>query len=218
MRLDYRSFPRGCQVGHSRSGVVATLQPGQRRKQDTATVSGGELVSGSPLLPELLPKVASGSSWGTFLARFPWEWFVTLTFRQHVGEWAAERKFRRLVRLMRHDAGHRVEWFRVTEWHKFRNVPHYHALMLDCGELRRMRYVDWWWGQGYGTARVFEYDKRLGAGHYLGKYLEKQDSDLSASRGLKRLAAGVSEGSQGAVPDAASVATNAGETATPAVV
>jgi hypothetical protein len=130
-------------------------------------------------------------SWGAYIETFPWEWFVTLTFRGYIGEWGAERKFRRLVQQMRHDAGHRVEWLRVTEWHKFRNVPHYHALMLDVKQLRRMRYVDWWWGHGYGNARFIEYDTRLGAGHYLGKYLSKQNSDLSVSRGLKRFAAGV---------------------------
>jgi len=113
------------------------------------------------------------------------------------GEWGAERKFRKLVQLMRRDAGHRVEWFRVTEWHKFRNVPHYHALFTDCKQLRRFRYVDWWWGHGFGTARVQPYDKQLGAGCYLGKYLLKQDSDLSVSRGLKRFAAGASQDSQG---------------------
>ena len=215
MQLDYRSTSVGCQDHSGR--VVATPEPDRTRKQSgdpgsTAAAQAAFLLPGSVL------KVASAPSWGGFLERFPWDWFVTLTFRGTVGEWGAERKFRRLIQRMRHDCGHRVEWFRVTEWHKFRNIPHYHALFTDCKQLRRMRYVDWWWGQGFGTARIFEYDKRLGAGHYLGKYLMKQDSDLSASRGLKRFAAGLPEGSHGAVPDAAPAATNAGLTARPAVV
>lgn len=201
MYLEYPSHSPACQAERHSGQVVATPEPEGRRKQDRpATESreaGVELAQSASLLPESLLKVASAPSWGVFLDRFPWDWFVTLTFRGTVGEWGAERKFRRLVRTMRHDCGHRVEWFRVTEWHKFRNVPHYHALFTDCKQLRRMRYVDWWWGQGFGTARIFPYDKRLGAGQYLGKYLMKQDSDLSASRGLKRFAAGMPEGSQG---------------------
>lgn len=194
MQLDYRLGSQGCQENSGR--VVGTPEPEHRRKQSPSYASGstepGELaqVPGS-LLPEVSVKVPPGSSWGSWLDDLPWDWFVTLTFRGIIGEWGAERKFRRLVRQMRYDCGHRVEWFRVTEWHKFRNVPHYHALFTDCKQLRRMRYVDWWWGQGFGSARVFDYDKRLGAGHYLGKYLEKQDSDLSVSRGLKRFAAGL---------------------------
>jgi hypothetical protein len=212
MHLDYRRPGVGCQAIHGApvpaaesvagkgthsGGVVETLQPERRRKQDyTAPESRGESLHGSPLLSESLPKVSPAESWGGYIETIPGGWLLTLTFRGPTGEWGAERKFRRLVRQMRHDAGHRVEWLRVTEWHKFRNVPHYHALMLDVKKLRRMRYVDWWWGHGYGTARVFQYDTRLGAGHYLGKYLTKQDSDLSVSRGLG-LAAGVSDGPQG---------------------
>lgn len=150
-------------------------------------------------------KAPLDASWGAFLALFPWEWFVTLTFRGPIGEWGAERKFKRLVYRIRQDCGHRSEWFRVTEWHKFRRVPHYHALMLDlAGARRRMRYVDWWWGQGYGTARVLKYNKRLGAGQYLGKYLVKAESDVSVSPGLKRLAARLLGGSTRDIPDAIS--------------
>lgn len=200
MRLDYRSPSVVCQED-SVPGVVTTLLDGRRRKQGTdPSAPSNESREGfaSPsLLSESPPKVVPAAAWGTYIERFPWDWFVTLTFRGFVGEWGAERKFRRLVRKMRNDAGHRVEWVRVTEWHKFRNVPHYHALFLDCGQLRRMEYVDWWWGNGFGSARVVAYDTQLGAGHYLGKYLTKEASDLSLSRGLKRFATGVPDDSQG---------------------
>lgn len=195
MHQDYRSTSVGCQDFPGE--VVGTPQPGQRREQIPSSTGSTSNVQASEAAPGAVLKVPSASPWGSFLASFPWDWFVTLTFRGEVGEWGAERKFRKLVRQMRHDAGHRVEWFRVTEWHKFRNVPHYHALFTDCKQLRRLRYVDWWWGQGFGTARVSPYDKQLGAGCYLGKYLLKQDSDLSVSRGLKRFAPGALEDSHG---------------------
>lgn len=130
--------------------------------------------------------------WGKFLSQgFNWDWFGTLTFRGEVGDKGANIKFSDFVRQVRHRCGHRVEFVRVTEQHKFRNVPHYHFLMGNVPDsVRRMGMVDWWWGKGYGIARVEKYDNSKGAGHYLGKYLLKQNSEILISRGLNKLARG----------------------------
>ena len=67
------------------------------------------------------------------------------------------------------------KWVRVMEYHKFRGVPHIHALITETsGSPRRMEMVDWAW-KHYGMARVLEYDPELGAAHYLGKYLLKDE-------------------------------------------
>jgi hypothetical protein len=65
------------------------------------------------------------------------------------------------------------KWVRVFEMKKYRGVPHIHALLTASeGSPRRMDMVDWGWRK-YGSTRVLEYDPKLGAAHYLGKYLLK---------------------------------------------
>ena len=67
------------------------------------------------------------------------------------------------------------KWVRVMEYHKFRGVPHIHALITEtAGSPRRMDMVDWGW-KHYGITRVLQYDPELGAAHYLGKYLLKDE-------------------------------------------
>jgi len=124
-------------------------------------------------------------AWGRLLSDFPWDWFLTVTFKGWVGLWGAEMKWRALIRFIREETGHRFEWVRVTEWHKFRNVPHYHALLLNCKGVNALRVINWWWGSGRGRARMYRYNKSLGAGFYLGKYLGKELSDITFSRGLR---------------------------------
>ena len=65
------------------------------------------------------------------------------------------------------------KWVRVFEIQKDRGVPHIHALLTESSSSpRRMSMVDWC-KENYGIARIFEYQKGLGAAHYLGKYLVK---------------------------------------------
>lgn len=124
--------------------------------------------------------------WGQLLSQFDWDLFITLTFRNPVGVWGADKCFWNLIKTIRKDIGHRVEFVRITEWHKFRAVPHYHILMLNAKKVRRLKYVDWWWAR-YGMARIVAYQKELGARFYLGKYLMKADSsDILISKRLQR--------------------------------
>ncbi len=130
-------------------------------------------------------------SWGNFLKeKFNFDWYVTLTFKDNVGEWGADRNFRRFVRELRHRAGHRVEFLRTTEWQKQRNVPHYHLLMGNCSEIHRMEMVEWC-KNNFGYSRILPYDRNLNASYYIGKYVTKENFDLLVSRGIKKLKASV---------------------------
>lgn len=133
-------------------------------------------------------------AWGKFLStQFDWDLFATLTFRDNVTERLANTRFKNFIRTMRHRTGHRSEFIRVTEYGKWnRAKPHYHCLIGNAKDIRRLGMVDWWWGQGYGIARVEKYDSSKGAGYYLGKYLLKQNSDILISRGINKLAKGSS--------------------------
>jgi len=64
-----------------------------------------------------------------------------------------------------------------------RGVPHWHLLVANVGDQRRMSWVDWWFDH-YGIARILPYQEELGARYYLGKYLTKQVGDLKFSPAL----------------------------------
>ena len=87
--------------------------------------------------------------------------------------WAyAKRAWREFVRASAPPIDDR-QWVRVFELQRYRGVPHIHALMTASeGSPKRMDMVDWGWHK-FGTTRVHEYDPKLGAAHYLGKYLLK---------------------------------------------
>lgn len=126
-------------------------------------------------------------AWGEWLTGLaPWEWFVTMTFRDPrpaAGTWTkpgwgyAKRAWGDFRRAIQGPLGEPT-WVRCFELQKWRGVPHIHALVgnLDPA-LRRMDMVDWCWDR-YGMARVLPYDPGLGAGYYLCKYVTKDLGDI----------------------------------------
>lgn len=145
-------------------------------------------------------------AWGDFLDKVGyelngWDWYCTLTFRDP-GEkqrrkapywtkpgWAyAHQALHSLTSTLLHNRFDVVKeqpyWIAMMEMQKWRGVPHWHLLMGNCGDLRRMEWVDWWW-QGFGIARILPYRAELGARFYLGKYLTKDIADIKASPQLR---------------------------------
>jgi len=49
-------------------------------------------------------------------------------------------------------------------------IPHFHLLMGNLGQVRRLTWMDEW---EYGYARIYPYNPKLGAAHYLTKYTVK---------------------------------------------
>ena len=56
---------------------------------------------------------------------------------------------------------------------------------IRCRELRRMDLVDWWF-QRYRIARILAYDRQLGAGFYICKYVSKELGDIQFSQALDK--------------------------------
>ncbi|GAI66826.1 unnamed protein product, partial [marine sediment metagenome] len=65
-------------------------------------------------------------------------------------------------------------YFRVTEFQD-RGTLHFHSLIGNAGDIRRLLFKDFWELNGY--ARVEAYDPARGANFYVGKYLTKADGD-----------------------------------------
>jgi len=123
----------------------------------------------------------------------PWEWYATLTFRDpadprfpgwtRVGWKSAHNALNKLnnALVMELDYTNPV-WVASMELQD-RGVPHWHLLVSNVPDQRRMSWVDWWY-EHYGIARILPYQAELGARYYLGKYLTKEVADIRFSPAL----------------------------------
>lgn len=123
-------------------------------------------------------------AWGEFLSGFPWDWFVTLTFREEVSSFRAHRLFTYFVRALEKAAGIPIFWFRVDEIGSRLGRFHIHALIGNVAHLRRMTWVDWW-DRIAGYARILPFSAKCGAAYYCGKYMTKQSADWELSDNLR---------------------------------
>lgn len=133
--------------------------------------------------PETIQKQAGiRNAWGEWLSTVkPWDWFVTMTFRDPKGEVGYDRRGIAYCKRAVRDFIHRAEWTGgargrpaipvgvfAIERHS-RGSPHVHGLVLSPG--RRMAMVDWGW-EKYGITRV-EAVRDRGAAFYVTKYIMK---------------------------------------------
>jgi hypothetical protein len=77
-------------------------------------------------------------------------------------------------------------WVRGMEYQHWRGVPHFHALLSGVKDLRRDEAWQWWFKR-FGMARILPYDRQLGAGFYLCKYVVKELGDIQFSDGFDTL-------------------------------
>ncbi|MBA7712924.1 hypothetical protein ES703_121918 [subsurface metagenome] len=123
----------------------------------------------------------------------PWEWYATLTFRDpkdprfptwtKVGWKSAHNALNSFNNALVQDLDYvNPLWVSVMELQD-RGVPHWHALVANVADQRRMKWVDWWF-EHYGIARILPYQAERGARYYLGKYLSKEQADIRFSPAL----------------------------------
>ena len=138
-------------------------------------------------------------AWGGFLSELGdraggWDWWATLTFRDphnpQLPNWTKPgwsytekgcNEF--LTHLTFENNAKPLYWVRAREYQAWRGVPHYHILAGGVADVRRLDMMDWWFGR-YGIARIEAYDRSLGAGFYLCKYVNKELGDIQFSPGL----------------------------------
>jgi len=126
-----------------------------------------------------------------------WDWYATLTFRDRSDEemkrgWTrvglkySERAWKGFMDVLRACRGiGEPTWVACREYQRDRGVPHYHALIGGVGHLRRDEAWRWWFDR-YGINRILPYDRSLGAGFYLCKYVTKELGDIQFSEGLDK--------------------------------
>lgn len=137
-------------------------------------------------------------AWGEFLTELGdraggWDWWATLTFREPPEDRPAWTKIgwgysgsawdRFMTELGYRKGLQSLWWVRGREYQTWRGVPHFHGLIGGVHDLRRDEAWAWWF-QKYGMAKIEPYDRSLGAGFYLCKYVTKELGDIQFSRGL----------------------------------
>ena len=138
--------------------------------------------------------------WAELISRYPWEWFVTLTFTDDIHPEAALKSMRVwLSKLNREVFGHRwyknvpygVYWVAAIEYQK-RGVLHLHLLITGVGDTRRLSYMDIWaeMGNKNGWARVEAVEANNAVSMYLSKYVTK-DGEIYFSNNLPDVTSGL---------------------------
>ena len=137
------------------------------------------------------------TAFGEFLSRPQWDWYTTHTFKaEYVSPKQSDRAWYswfNSVRLAAKAKGLTPSlygdqapfYFRVSEYQD-RGTLHFHALIGNCGDIRRLTFKDFWELHGY--ARVEKYEVGKGANFYVGKYLTKSDDvgDIRFSHNLTK--------------------------------
>jgi len=135
-------------------------------------------------------KIDLKEAWVEFIKRFePYEWYVTLTFKEPKHPEAADKAFIRWIRYINECLyGRRyrerekgVTYFKCMEYQK-RDVIHFHCLIGDphLHKLKRFDFMKAWEGGCHSTnelvngyARIVKYDVARGAVNYCSKYVLK---------------------------------------------
>ena len=135
----------------------------------------------------------SRRAFGEWLSLPEWSWFTTHTFKaEFVSPGQADKAWYAWFNSLRISARAKgltpslygpqsPFYFRVAEYQD-RGTLHFHALIGNCGDIRRLSFKDFWELHGY--ARVEAYEPGKGANFYVGKYLTKEDGDIRFSHNL----------------------------------
>lgn len=122
-------------------------------------------------------------AWASWLRRYRWDQYATLTFRRPTSGAVAAHLFRRWVRRLNQRAQRRVDWFVVVEWDRAVGF-HLHALVGGTAALtNRELSAAWRWG----WTRITRYDPRRGAAAYACKHLAKPSVEHDVSVRLERV-------------------------------
>lgn len=138
--------------------------------------------------------------WAELIGRYPWEWFVTLTFVDDVHPESGLKSMKYwLSKLNRELYGRRwykkkpygVYWVVALEYQK-RGTLHLHLLMSGVKNARRLSYMDLWeeLGSNNGFARIHPVEKQIAVSKYLTKYVAK-DGEIYLSDNLPDVTAGL---------------------------
>ncbi|MBA7554723.1 hypothetical protein ES705_47354 [subsurface metagenome] len=110
--------------------------------------------------------------WCKLLDHYKWTWFTTLTFKDFPKTYTAINRFNAFIRVIQGKEKVDIGYYVGMELTKL-GCPHFHSLMGNLGNVQRSIWWKWWFTR-YGAARIEPYDPKLGASHYVTKYITKR--------------------------------------------
>lgn len=145
----------------------------------THSISEDQLLSDR----EKHPAFALRREMGEFIAQWPWEWFVTFTFKYDVHQERALKLYRVWVSMLnRHLFGrrwhkkppHGVAHVVAIEFQKSGRV-HLHALIMHVHDTRRLDWMDYWMALDdvAGFPRIEAVSNINAASGYVSKHIAK---------------------------------------------
>jgi hypothetical protein len=171
-----------------RRGIEQGLEPHAPpvRRDGGAPSRSGEIVDGilgcTPRADHhhlLLPSRELEDAWVALLGRWRWEWFCTLTFRDHVHPEAAAKRFdafaARINRALygprwhKHQVG--IQWVRALEYQR-QGIIHFHAAIAGAASEQPSTWEQVWDGLA-GYARIGPIRNMTAALRYLTKYVRR---------------------------------------------
>lgn len=111
--------------------------------------------------------------WCKLLDRYKWTYFLTLTFKDTPKSYTAINRAKHFLTYVEQTVKRKMAYYVCMEFTRA-GTPHFHLLL---GNLEGTRYSEWtkWWFTNYGYARFKVYNCKLGATHYLTKYVIKDN-------------------------------------------
>jgi hypothetical protein len=115
-----------------------------------------------------------------WLAGFPWQWFVTLTFLPGSTEHKARWRLRAWVDELRQSLGtDDFEWFAVSERGRTLFNFHFHVLVGGMRRWQATERLEWMrrWNQFSGDALITPFNPDAGGIEYMLKHLAPNETD-----------------------------------------
>ena len=115
-------------------------------------------------------------AWGDLLSNYRWSWFVTFTFRDETKSLTGVRKFNAFIRALEGATGRSIPYFRADQLGNINGRFHFHALIANVDDLRRLTWMDWW-NKFNGFAQIEPFDSTKGAPWYCARYLVRPNAE-----------------------------------------
>jgi hypothetical protein len=119
--------------------------------------------------PQIVRKQSLTQSWVSFLTRFAWELFATLTFRQDVSSPVVRRLYHDFFAEIQVTFNRPFGWFAAEERGGLGRL-HVHALLIGVDHIQPHEWTRMWYARA-GNAQIVRYDPARGATHYCVKQL-----------------------------------------------
>lgn len=121
-------------------------------------------------------------AWGSWLGKYYWDFFITLTFKAKQTISGAKQKAHSFLKKLNKKSA----FFLVVEQDASRQNVHIHVLLTQAGNLSKES-IEKSWRSKHGIAQVLPYDIDLGANYYITKLLDtdKADWDMELKENMK---------------------------------